>query len=693
MSGGNRLTSHRRACSVSGDMDLPSDNSGLTFASQADGTYIPVTSPGGGPSGAASPVPVCGDISEFVNYALATPCAPSPMGTVRHHAGANESPAVAAYYGASGEYASYSPYVYDRSPSPGIVPQIPMLQQQQQQQQQMMMLGELSEEEDGEKRRRTYTFFKERIESGRLMVQTDYPELSEMVNDNQKREQLGSVVGKAYGFLFDKKRFKLNNKTEESPFDFSKSPTGLLSYIPPSNIHRFVERIAKYVPLSAEALVLSLIYIDFLMERGILDVNSKNAQRVFATAFVTASKFAYDRVYSNKFYAKVTYLEVTELDDLEIEFLKLFKFNVTPSLDDWNSYASWIYSVAFPTTRPSPIAGLPYSPPLSPSSLSSSAATYYQQQQQQQQQNAIPQPQNMGVPTPFQLHPVLGSSYSGQSQLSSGSTAGCGNSASSTSYQDNLSFKNSQSPSKNNSITESPIKNNIKLNTENNKKHHKKSHKKRSAKNPDGENSSSSSSSGSCSGSSRSSSASSGSCSGSSRSSGSGSGSCSESCSGSSQSGSGTGSGSCSGSSSVTSSGSSTSSMTSSGSASSGSGSVISRSTTSSGSTTSSVLSNECRWNGKNPISVGESEGDLDESPVIERSKCKNTVDVLGTVRVVDEGDASDDDDESSDDFDDCEVIVHDTDNEEEETVDVVDDDDEEEEEEVVESEKSVGGV
>jgi len=121
-----------------------------------------------------------------------------------------------------------------------------------------------------------------------------------------------------------------------------------------SRIHQTLERciggLAKSLPYCAEALSLALIYIDTLQRIYVDVVNCWTLDRLFATAIVVASKFAYDDVYPNTYYASKLGLTLAELNDLELTFLALFGFGMVPDKPSWVRMHCFIARLAYEPT-------------------------------------------------------------------------------------------------------------------------------------------------------------------------------------------------------------------------------------------------------------------------------------------------------------------------------------------------------
>jgi len=118
------------------------------------------------------------------------------------------------------------------------------------------------------------------------------------------------------------------------------------------NLEDCLASLARRLPLSCEAFTLSLYYIDLLQSAHDGLVTWLNIERLFAVGIVLASKFAYDRVYTNNYYARVLGVDVSMLNRMEVAMLRLLDFNLTPNPERWTQLHAFVASVAFETPLP-----------------------------------------------------------------------------------------------------------------------------------------------------------------------------------------------------------------------------------------------------------------------------------------------------------------------------------------------------
>lgn len=104
---------------------------------------------------------------------------------------------------------------------------------------------------------------------------------------------------------------------------------------PGISVEEYLARIVEYAPCSRECYVLTLIYIDRLLQANPqLRVNNYNAHRLLLISVMVAAKFLDDTYYNNKCWAKLGGCTNTEVNSLELCFLALIGFDlvVPPAL-------------------------------------------------------------------------------------------------------------------------------------------------------------------------------------------------------------------------------------------------------------------------------------------------------------------------------------------------------------------------
>nr|XP_051435199.1 cyclin-domain-containing protein [Gilbertella persicaria]KAI8080142.1 cyclin-domain-containing protein [Gilbertella persicaria] len=112
--------------------------------------------------------------------------------------------------------------------------------------------------------------------------------------------------------------------------------------IPSISIHAYFTRILKYCPCANECLIALLVYFDRMTQPSPhltpLHIDSYNVHRLIITGLMISSKLYSDVFFTNTRYAKVGGLPVTELNALELEFLRMNNYNLFVDIDKLQKY-------------------------------------------------------------------------------------------------------------------------------------------------------------------------------------------------------------------------------------------------------------------------------------------------------------------------------------------------------------------
>jgi len=166
----------------------------------------------------------------------------------------------------------------------------------------------------------------------------------------QERSDERSTFGRAVGRVLS--RAALMTSMTSSKVPTSAEFKQLFNTQTHHNLEDCLASLARRLPLSCEAFTLSLYYIDLLQSAHDGLVTWLNIERLFAVGIVLASKFAYDRVYTNNYYARVLGVDVTMLNRMEVAMLRLLDFNLTPNPERWTQLHAFVASVAFESVLP-----------------------------------------------------------------------------------------------------------------------------------------------------------------------------------------------------------------------------------------------------------------------------------------------------------------------------------------------------
>ena len=104
-------------------------------------------------------------------------------------------------------------------------------------------------------------------------------------------------------------------------------------------IRLYLKRLEEYMKCSEETYILALIYLDRITtrERSFI-INSYCIHRVFFSGLVIAAKFFEDKFYKNSYYSRVGGISNSELNVLELQFLKMIDFKLFVEVEEYENY-------------------------------------------------------------------------------------------------------------------------------------------------------------------------------------------------------------------------------------------------------------------------------------------------------------------------------------------------------------------
>ena len=98
--------------------------------------------------------------------------------------------------------------------------------------------------------------------------------------------------------------------------------------IPSISVKDYIFRLVKHSKINESTIIILLIYIDRICKINNFFLTYYNIHKLILAAFIIAIKYNEDNYYSMIIYSKIGGVTITELNHLEIEFLKLIKFNL-----------------------------------------------------------------------------------------------------------------------------------------------------------------------------------------------------------------------------------------------------------------------------------------------------------------------------------------------------------------------------
>jgi len=109
---------------------------------------------------------------------------------------------------------------------------------------------------------------------------------------------------------------------------------------PPISLLDYLLRINTYARCSSSSFVLSLIYIDRLIERNAFVVTRLNIHRLIVIAVMVAAKFIDDFHYNNATFAKIGGITTDEINDLERDFLIRLRYSLHATTAEFDTYGA-----------------------------------------------------------------------------------------------------------------------------------------------------------------------------------------------------------------------------------------------------------------------------------------------------------------------------------------------------------------
>jgi len=161
-----------------------------------------------------------------------------------------------------------------------------------------------------------------------------------------EREKFGGAVGRILSEIQNRSKDSLDVDVESRPHAHPLTRR-FLSTRMCTGLERCIAGLGRNLPYSAEAMSLAIYYLDQLERKHEGAINCWTLDRLYASAFVVASKFAFDDVYPNTYYASRLGLSLLELNCLELTFLSLFDFAMFPDKQRWIRIHCMIARIAF----------------------------------------------------------------------------------------------------------------------------------------------------------------------------------------------------------------------------------------------------------------------------------------------------------------------------------------------------------
>ncbi|KAI9027652.1 cyclin-domain-containing protein, partial [Phycomyces nitens] len=111
-----------------------------------------------------------------------------------------------------------------------------------------------------------------------------------------------------------------------------------------SAFRKFCRQILNATQLSESVIMLSLKYIAMLLQNNPLIQGAEGSEyRLFTVALMLANKFLDDNTFTNKTWAEVSGMKVTDLNIMELEFLDVLKFRLFVRKDEYERWKTALF--------------------------------------------------------------------------------------------------------------------------------------------------------------------------------------------------------------------------------------------------------------------------------------------------------------------------------------------------------------
>jgi hypothetical protein len=111
-----------------------------------------------------------------------------------------------------------------------------------------------------------------------------------------------------------------------------------VTFQPSISIQKYIKRIAIYSALEESTIIISLIFLDRICKMNSLQIDKLSIHRLTMTSILIAIKVNEDRYFSNNQYARIVGLGLKEINRLEQDFLKLIRYTLFVSIQEFSDY-------------------------------------------------------------------------------------------------------------------------------------------------------------------------------------------------------------------------------------------------------------------------------------------------------------------------------------------------------------------
>ena len=157
-------------------------------------------------------------------------------------------------------------------------------------------------------------------------------------NDNSLIEKINSVLESLIAENKNLENYKENMKQQKKSIFY-------LADVPEISVLDYLYRIQNYSDAEDNTFILGLIYIDKICETASIVLSENNIHRILFMSILSAIKYNEDLYYDNKYYAKIAGISTKELKKMELEYLKLIKFELYVNKSKFDKYKNYINEI------------------------------------------------------------------------------------------------------------------------------------------------------------------------------------------------------------------------------------------------------------------------------------------------------------------------------------------------------------
>ena len=157
-------------------------------------------------------------------------------------------------------------------------------------------------------------------------------------NDNSLIDKISSVLESLINENKNLENYKESMKKQKNSIFFSTE-------IPEISVLDYLYRIQNFSDAEDNTFILALIYIDKICETASIVLSENNIHRILFMSILTAIKYNEDLYYDNEYYAKIAGISAKELQKMELEYLKLIKFELYINKSKFDKYKNYINEI------------------------------------------------------------------------------------------------------------------------------------------------------------------------------------------------------------------------------------------------------------------------------------------------------------------------------------------------------------